>query len=262
MSGPQVSHLHEIPYQKLVEAGAAVQRKNSRPGLPDLRKMGETLVWGPVVDGSVLPRHPFDPDAPPLSANVPMLVGTVLNEFLQGINHPEYESMTEAEVSERVSKLYGDKSGHIIEVFRQAHPKEKPFDILSRIQASTARQGAVTQCERKAAQSAAPAYLYWFTWKTPVLDGRPRAFHCAELAFCFDNSERCENMTGDGPEARKLAAQVSEAWIHFARTGNPSHSGLPGWPAFTAEKCPTMIFDSPCEMKLNPETAERTAMGI
>lgn len=261
LSGSQVSQLQEIPYQKLVDAGGVVQRKNMRPGLPDIRRMADILVWAPVVDGNVLPRHPFDPDAPALSAQVPMLVGTVLNEFLNGINHPEYESMTEDEVKDRVSKIYGDKSGHVIEVFRQAHPKEKPFDILSRIQAAPVRQGAVTQCERKAAQGAAPAYLYWFAWKTPVLDARPRAFHCAELAFCFDNSERCENMTGDGPEARTLAAQVSEAWIHFARTGNPSQGGLPAWPAFTAEKCQTMIFDAPCEMKTNPDTVERNAIG-
>ena len=90
-----------------------------------------------------------------------------------------------------------------------------------------------------------------------MLDGRPRAFHCAELAFCFDNVERCENMTGNGPEARDLAARVSEAWLSFARKGDPNHSGLPHWPAFTAEKCPTMIFDTPCAMKENPDTTER-----
>jgi para-nitrobenzyl esterase len=254
-----VTQLQELPYQKLVEAGGAVQRKNPRVGLPNIRKMAETLVWAPVIDGTAVPRHPFDPDAPAISAEVPMLVGTVLNEFLNGVGHPEYEVMTIDEVKKRVGDMYGDRSGQIIEVFQQAHPKEKPFDILSRIAASSVRQAAVNQCERKAAQSAAPAYLYWFTWKTPVLDRRPRAFHCAELAFCFDNTERCENMTGNGAEARHLAGQVSDAWIHFARTGNPNHSGLPSWPAFRAEKCSTMIFDSPSEMKNNPDTAERKA---
>jgi para-nitrobenzyl esterase len=259
LNGSQVSQLQDLPCQKIIEAGGAVQSKNPRVGLPNIRRMAETLVWAPVIDGSVVPRHPFDPDAPAISAQVPMLVGTVLNEFLNGINHPEYEVMTIDEVKKRVGDMYGDKSTQIIEVFQQAHPKEKPFDILSRIAASGVRQAAVTQCERRAAQAAAPAYLYWFTWKTPVLDSRPRAFHCAELAFCFDNSDRCENMTGNGPEAGQLAAQVSDAWIHFAHTGNPNHTGLPSWPAFTAEKCPTMIFDSPCEMKNNPDTNERKA---
>jgi para-nitrobenzyl esterase len=259
LNGSQVAQLQELPYQKLVEAGGAVQRKNARVGLPNIRRMAETLVWAPVIDGTVVPRHPFDPDAPAISAQVPMLVGTVLNEFLNGIGHPEYEVMTIDEVKKRVGDMYGDKSTQIIEIFQQAHPKEKPFDILSRIAASSVRQAAVTQCERKAAQNAAPAYLYWFTWKTPILDRRPRAFHCAELAFCFDNAERCENMTGNGAEAQHLAAQVSEAWLHFARTGNPNHAGIPSWPAFSAEKCPTMIFDSPCEMKNNPDTAERKA---
>jgi len=259
LNGSQVAQLQELPYQKLVEAGGAVQHKNARVGLPNIRRMAETLVWAPVIDGTVVPRHPFDPDAPAISAQVPMLVGTVLNEFLNGIGHPEYEVMTIAEVKKRVGDMYADKSAQIIEIFQQDHPKEKPFDILSRIAASSVRQAAVTQCERKAAQNAAPAYLYWFTWKTPILDRRPRAFHCAELAFCFDNAERCENMTGNVPEAQHLAAQVSEAWIHFARTGNPNHAGIPSWPAFTADKCPTLIFDTPCEMKTNPDTAERKA---
>jgi para-nitrobenzyl esterase len=259
LNASQVSQLQELPYQKLVEAGGAVQRKNARVGLPNIRRMAETLVWAPVIDGTVVPRHPFDPDAPAISAQVPMLVGTVLNEFLNGIGHPEYEVMTIDDVKKRVGDMYGDKSAQIIEVFHQALPKEKPFDIVSRIAASSVRQAAVNQCERKTAQAAAPAHLYWFTWKTPILDARPRAFHCAELAFCFDNAERCENMTGNGAEAQHLAAQVSEAWIHFARTGNPNHPGLPAWPAFTADKCPTMIFDSPCEMKNNPDTTERKA---
>jgi para-nitrobenzyl esterase len=81
-----------------------------------------------------------------------------------------------------------------------------------------------------------------------------------ELPFCFDNIARCGNMTGGGPEAQKLADQVSDAWINFARKGNPNHSGLPNWPAFTAEKCPTMIFDTPCIVKDNPDTEERRAI--
>jgi len=253
--------LREVPAKRLIDAGLAITSKIQRVGPPDVRRMADQLGWAPVVDGTVLPQHPFDPQAPAISANVPLLVGTVLNEFMTAIGHPEYESMSEADAKKRLEPVYSDRTDRVYAAFRDAHPAAKPFDVLSLIFAAPVRQGAVTQAERKAAQGAAPAYLYWFTWKTPLLDGRPRAFHCAELAFCFDNTDRCENMTGATAEARELAALVSESWIQFARSGNPSHRGIPGWPACTAEKCQTMILDRPCQMKENPDTAERRVIS-
>jgi para-nitrobenzyl esterase len=114
----------------------------------------------------------------------------------------------------------------------------------------------------KSAQHAAPVFNYWFTWQTPVLDGRPGAFHCSEIAFVFDNTDRCAPMTGGGPGPRALAAQVSDAWINFARHGDPNHSGVPHWPAFTAEQCPTMIFNTQFVMKNNPDTDERKVITL
>jgi para-nitrobenzyl esterase len=188
-----------------------------------------------------------------------MLIGTTLNEFTTSLNHPEYELMTEAEVKKRLGEMYGNNPERIIQVFRAAHPDAKPFDIFSLAMTAQVRQGAVIQAGLKSAQGT-PAYLYWFTWKTPVLDGRPRSIHCCDLPFCFDNTDRSENLTGGGPGPRALAANVSEAWIHFARSGNPNHGGLPNWPAFSAESCPTMIFDTPCQMQNNPDQGERQAL--
>lgn len=85
-----------------------------------------------------------------------------------------------------------------------------------------------------------------------MLEGRPKTFHSAEIAFVFDNAGLCVNQTGGGPEALKLAGQVSDAWIAFARHCDPNHPGLPHWPAFGAEK-PVMVFDAPCRLQNNPE---------
>jgi para-nitrobenzyl esterase len=247
----QIERLQELPYEVVVAAGVTAQRKLAAPG-GSLPGSGTRVNWGPTVDGRVLPQHAFDPTAPAISANVPMIIGTVLNEFTTGIGHPEYESMTLEEARKRVDARYGAKTGRIIEAFQKAYPGAKPFDLMSLIFAAPTRQNAILQAERKAAQKAAPAYLYWFTWQTPVLNGRPRAFHCAELPFVFDNTDRCAAMTGGTQEARELGAKASECWINFARKGDPNHSGIPKWAVFTPDRVPTMIFDNKCELKSDP----------
>ena len=261
LSPSQVDQLQTMPLQKVIEAGDAALLKTHPHGPLVWSHVADQLGWGPVMDGKLLPRHPFDPAAPAISARVPMLIGTTLNEFTTSLNHPEYEAMTEAEVEKRLGNMYGNDPERIVQVFRASHPDAKPFDIFSLAMTAQVRQGAVIQAMRKTAQGT-PAYLYWFTWKTPVLDGRPRSIHCCDLPFCFDNTDRNENLTGGGPGPRELAASVSEAWIQFARSGNPNHHGLPNWPAFSAETCPTMIFDTQCRMQNNPDKEERQALAL
>jgi len=253
LTAATIDQIQTLPYEQVLKAGIEVLRKNNpRPsgGVINFRRLASLLGFSPVL-----------PQASEISADVPMIVGTTLNEFTSAINHPEYELMTDAELEERVKGLLPDKSSQVLAAFRQRTPAAKPFDIWSHIASSTVRENAVKQCTAKAALGRAPAYLYWFTWQTPVLNGRPRAFHCAEIAFAFDNTDRCENMTGGGPDARALGAKVSEAWIHFARTGKPNHPGIPAWTEFSPETVPTMIFDNKTELILNPDGAEQKSIA-
>ncbi|HXI46937.1 MAG TPA: carboxylesterase family protein, partial [Steroidobacteraceae bacterium] len=245
------------------QAGQKVLREhNPAPtGIPNFRKLADRLGFAPVVDGNVLPAYPFEPQASALSADVPMIIGTTLNEFVTALNHPEYENMTSAELEQRVRASCGDKAPQVLAAFRRRTPNAKPFDVWSRIAASSVRQSALAQAAAKAAAGRAPAYVYWFTWQTPILDGRPRAFHCSEIAFVFDNTDRCENMTGGGADARALAAIMSEAWIHFARTGDPNHAGMPKWPAFSTSTSPTMIFDNRSRAENGPDADEQRSVA-
>jgi len=253
-----IGELHTMPCEKLIAASQAALQKNSPPPGPiDMRKMADRLGWGPVVDGDVLPQHPFDPVAPAISKDVPLMVGTVLNEFTGSLDHPENELWTDDDIKKQLAPMYGEKCAEIVALFRRIYPAIKPLDIYSRISAVPIRGSAVEQITRKAAQGGAPSYLWWLTWQSPLMDGRMRAPHCADLAFVFDNTDRCETQTGGGAKPRALAAKVSQAWVNFARSGNPNHPGLPPWPAFVADKCQTMIFDKVCEVKENPDTEER-----
>jgi len=258
-----IDRIHTLPFQQVLQAGQKVLReRNPTPtGIPNFRKLADRLGFAPVVDGSVLPAHPFEPQASALSADVPMIIGTTLNEFVTALNHPEYENMTSAELEQRVRVACGDKAPQVLAAFRRRAPNAKPFDVWSRIAASSVRQSALAQAAAKAAAGRAPAYVYWFTWQTPILDGRPRAFHCSEIAFVFDNTDRCENMTGGGADARALAAIMSEAWIHFARTGDPNHAGMPKWPAFSTSTSPTMIFDNRSRAENGPDADEQRSVA-
>ena len=167
--------------------------------------------------------------------------------------------MTDDDVRKRAAERYGDRAGTVVDAYRKAYPDVKPVELLSRM--FSVRTNAVTQAERKAALNSAPAYMYLFAWQTPVLDGRPRAFHCSEIPFVFNNADVSAFATGGTAEARALAEKVSDAWIHFARTGDPNHSGLPNWPKYSASAGPVMIFDKTCEVKNDPDRELRKVVA-
>lgn len=263
VSKSQLDRLSEIPCERLTPAIFAAMRKTAPPpeANPDLRAMARRMGWGPTVDGEILPSHPFDPTAPAVSSHVPMLIGTNLNEFVHGVDNPDAYSLTAEQLEARLKPRFGGRTSVVIAAYRKDYPDAKPFDLLSIISSAPVRQGAVDQAKRKTTLGGAPAYLYQFAWHTPVLDGRPGAFHSSEIAFVFDNADRCVNLSGGSPEALTLSTQMSRAWVHFARHGVPGHPGLPSWPAVSEGKLPTMVFDTPCRLKDDPDGEGRRAIA-
>ncbi len=253
--------LHSVPVDRIVTAG--VKAAKAVFPTPDYSKPIEferhavLFPWAPTVDGAILPESPFCNGAPAVSAKVPLLVGSTRTEIGVGWDWPGFENYTDAELTEAITKGHGkERAPRLLAALRRDHPGAKPCDLLAIWSSSGFRRAALRQASVKAAQGVAPAYIYLFAWNTPILDGRVRSYHCAELPFVFDNTDRCDAATGGGPTARALAAKVSEAWIRFARTGNPNHSGLPTWPAFTAEKRATMVFDNTCTVEYDADREE------
>ena len=160
------------------------------------------------------------------------------------MGNPTAHELTFDGLRERLLPTLGDRTDRVIEGYRRIFPSMPPFEIAGLVVGTRAyRLAAVTMGDLKSAQPA-PVYMYWFGWNTPVLDGRPLSFHCQDLAFWFDNIDRCAQATGGTDEARQLADQMSRAFVAFARTGNPNHGGLVEWPAYNSTSRPTMIFDN------------------
>jgi len=251
LSRAQFDRLHTVPWEQLLNAGLAAPRTLANSLPPG---SGRRVGWSPVVDGNVLPRHPFDPDAPAISASIPLLIGCTFHEFAHGINRPDAHLLTDAQLREQVAGNYGERADAVIAAARQAVPAAKPFELAGLIATAAGFRGnTVTMAERKAAQGGAPVYLYWFGWKTKVLDGRPLAFHCQDMPFWFDHIDRCARQTGGTPEARVLAEKMSQSLTAFARSGDPNHDGVPNWPVFTAAVGETMVWDDDVVVRNDPD---------
>lgn len=251
ITGDKLDRLHDAPVASLIAAYQAAEKEMGQAVPPNVGRPG----LQPVADGHILPTHPFDPVASPLSANIPFMVGSNRNEASASIGNPQLENLDEAGLKNKLTDRFGNKGETVYLTLRKTHPQVKPVEILSFLSAQNAM--AHLMASRKAMQNAAPAFLYLFNYKTPVLDGRPRAFHCSELPFVFNNTERCITLTGGGPRAAKLGKQMAMAWINFARSGNPSTAGLPAWPAFTEAKKEMMVFDITSSVQKDPDGSAR-----
>ncbi|MBL7817394.1 MAG: carboxylesterase/lipase family protein [Saprospiraceae bacterium] len=244
-----VDKIQNVPFTELSAAGKkalkTIADKMKAEGKPVI---GFGLSWGPSVDGEVLPYQLFSKEAFELSKNIPLLIGTTKNEFAPFQNMALSNAPLD-KVMETIKSRHKDKADAYVAAVKKAYPNDtKPSDLLD-IDV-TFRPGAVLQANEKSAlQGGAPVYMYLFDWQSPVLDGKFKSVHCMELAFCFDNIERCKNMTGGTKEAHALAGKMSQSWINFARSGNPNHSGLPNWPVYNASNTATMHFDNKCEVK-------------
>jgi para-nitrobenzyl esterase len=214
------------------------------------------------VDGLALPSGPFDPAAPAISADVPVMIGTNKDEatlFL--FADPRFGDYTEEDLAKRAKTAAGDRAEAMIAAARAAFPDYSPSHLAAAVQTATMFWGdSIRLAERKAAQGSAPAYMYLLEWETPRGRGKLRAPHALEIPLVFDNVETARNFVGNGDDPQTLAEQMSEAWLAFARTGNPATAALPDWPAYEAGRRATMVFNLESRVVEDPYAGMRKAM--
>ena len=220
----------------------------------------------PVVDGRSLSVHPFEPAAPALSASVPLMIGTCETEVSFDFSlNPKNFSLTVDEALARVKLLLDVNdvdARRLLDAYSQTHPGATPSDLVIYIFTDHKyRLNDIRAAERKTQQGGAPAYMYLFTWKTPVLDGRLKTPHTLCIPFVFGNVDIASGITGTGPERYPLMQRVMDAWIAFARSGNPGHAGLPTWRPYSVSERATMIFDNECRLNNDPNDRDRAIMN-
>jgi para-nitrobenzyl esterase len=225
---------------------------------------------GPVKDGWLLPRDPFDPDAPPQSAHIPMILGNTRGETRTLIGRGD-QSLFALTWETLLSKLEANSPfmgtlnrADVIAKYREWHPAYSPADVFfAATTDSRSWRGQVIEADRRAAQPAgsAPTFVYQFDWPTPIEGGKWGAHHGLDVPFTFDNAAITPHLVGEGAEQDELAAVMSRAFIAFARTGSPNTSGVPQWPAFDLNRRATMVFDRQTRVEDDPRGRERRLFG-
>jgi para-nitrobenzyl esterase len=199
----------------------------------------------PCVDGIALPRKPFTPDAPAISAKIPILIGSNKDEMtIFRARDPKFGASTDADFTAYMRQQLPGKAEALIPALRAAFPGYSPSHLITVMETLKGYWIAtVLQAERKAAQGAAPVYVYLLAWETPVDGGRLRSHHALDLPLVFNNIETSRSMVGPGPEPQRVADQMSAAWVAFARSGDPNTDGLPPWRPYDLKNRATMIFN-------------------
>lgn len=204
---------------------------------------------GPVIDGTVLPDNPI---GSPLSKDVPLIIGNTRTErTVYTVDDPSYGQLSETQLLENVTKLVGGKAKDVIAQYRDARPKLKPFMLDYLISNDIADNRNFDVAEARNQHNAAKTYVYRWDWETPVME--LLAPHCMEIPFVFQHIEDCQSMTGPiSDKMRYLQVQASTAWANLAKNGSPNHQDLPNWEAYSANKKPVMLFNTPSRLEHDP----------
>jgi para-nitrobenzyl esterase len=247
----QVDQLQQVPWQRVQDAFFTE---------PRIQGLGN----GPVVDGTSLPRDQWSPDAPAPSADVPLMIGSTETEDAWSDPPPPLD-MSEDEMMTRVRRITRNddaKARQLVALYRKTHPAISNTDVWLIMNADNTRRANVqTLGELKFAQGRAPAYVYYFAWRSPVHNGQMKAYHTLDIPFVFNNVDVAASMTGSGQDRYALQHKMSAAWAAFARSGNPNHADIPNWSAFDPNQRATIIWNNEVKIVNDPHKEERLALA-
>jgi len=227
-----VDALRDMPYYDLLELANTARAKVGEAS-------GENLNWRPIVDEEYILSNYAD-----WSSDMPFMAGTVFSERTSSfvIGDGRKNEWGEAEIQANLAERYGENADEIAREFRTLFPNKKVQDAY--FYDASYRTRIYQTLERRLEQSDGPVYNYLFAYEAPV-NGGVTPFHCAELIYVFHNVDlpKIKVATGGAPSAYKAQDQIAQAWVNFARRGNPNIDGVE-WQQFTVDGRGTMVFDA------------------
>jgi para-nitrobenzyl esterase len=242
-----VEGIFDLPAERIVEAQTRVQFALGPAPIPNFFR-----GFMPSIEQEPMPRHPFHPDASPLSRDVDVMVGWNRTEMTLFAPLADLEA-DEGRMTSKVEALAGDDAGELIERYRARSPEANPGQLWAFIQSDLVMVPFAPQiAQRHSALGAGGSYVYRFDWRTPALDGKLMSPHALEIPFVFGTLGATDELAGPGDP--DLSRDMMRSWTAFASTGNPNHSesSLPHWPTFSSENRAIMLLDSHSTVDTDP----------
>lgn len=243
-----IRKLQELPFSTVLEAQAEIEAAE--------RSRGEAPRSFAPLMGTAIPRHPFDPDAPMMSARIPLVVSTVLDE--RSYRESNFDMSWDA-VKKMLERMVGGDADKVLAMYRNEDPKASPFLINARVITDTSfRRSAYAMADRKAAQHAAggaPVWSYLWTTPSPAFGGRYGATHGIDVSPSMHETRF--PLMGPTDNSLRLADQLASAWVSLAASGDPNNPRTPEWPAYDMKSRMTMVFGDPSNTVSDPRRAFR-----
>ena len=269
--GTTVAQATEVAKAYMKLAGVNTVEELQKLSMVDMReaqrKLFETRFedssFGPVIDGIVLKEGSMDAIADGLGDKIPVMVGTVLDEmrYWSTIEDLPLETKPESLLRKQLADLVGDRADEVIAAYKRNNPDYG--DVVVQITSDLVFRLPSIEVAELASHRGQPTYMYLLTYRSTSTYRKYDSAHTMEIPFVFGviNDLDVIAFTGRDPHRETLMKQVQQAWINFARTGNPNHSGLPVWAQYDGDKRATMELGITCHMVNDPRSEERRAWG-
>ena len=237
LNAGDIGALRNLPLEKMLRAQQIVAANTGQGGAPVI----------PVADGVVMPMMPLASLESGRGFRVPTLVGSNLEEDkLFSMMSPKVYGISEDGLRKVAERFVAARdAGRLIETYRNARAARgdavTPFEIYSALSTDVMFRKTALRIAEAQCRHGAGGYNYLFCWKSPAAGGRLGACHALEVGFVFGNYNAA--FGGSGPAADKLSREMQDAWLGFARTGDPSCASLGVWPRYCEDRA-SMIFDS------------------
>ena len=233
-----VEDLEKVPYYDLANAYNKVSPMIAAKGgyVGGMPMANEFYLGDPRIVG--FSEH---------AKTIPIMIGTVFGEFAFGKGIENKYQMTEEEIMPLLKEKYEDKAEVLVPLFKEAYPDKNLSDLV--FVDRLFRLPTLDFIAKKSACPQAPTWSYMFTYEFPIDGGKP-AWHCSELPFVFHNTDKVPvcNIPGVSDQVEDT---MFNAWISFARHGDPNCKQLPQWnPSIPGDEA-TMILDRVCEVRHN-----------